>query len=52
MIVDKYGATQGLPIALPSTATGFEEPRIENVSSKQNAKTGAAPSSYVKSGAT
>ena len=52
MIVDKYGATQGLSITLRSTATAFEEVRIENESAIQTAKTGAAPSSCVKSGAT
>jgi putative transposase len=52
MIVDKYGATPGLPIALRSTGTGFGGVRIENESVIQNAKTGAAPSSCVKSGAT
>ena len=51
MIVDKYGATQGIPIALRSTGTEFGEVRIENESAIQNAKTGAAPSSCVKSGA-
>ncbi len=52
MIVDKYGATQGLPIALRFTATAFGEIRIESESAMQNAKTGAAPSSCVKSSAT
>jgi hypothetical protein len=52
MIVDKYGATPGLPIALRSTATEFGEVRIENESAMQNTKTGAAPSRCVKSGAT
>lgn len=51
MIVDKYGATPGLPIALCSTATAFGEVRMENESAMQNAKIGAAPSSCVKSGA-
>ena len=52
MIVDKYGAPLGLPIALRCTATALREVRIENASAIQNAKTGAAPSSCVKSGAT
>jgi len=55
MIVDKYAAKPepaGLPIALRSTATTFGEVKMENASGMQNAKTGAAPSSYVKSGAT
>jgi putative transposase len=55
MIVDKYGAKpepSGLPIALRSTATAFGEVRIGKQSEMQNAKTGAAPSSCVKSGAT
>ena len=55
MIVDKYGAKPeivGLPIALCSTATAFGQVRIENKSAMQNAKTGAAPFSCVKSGAT
>ena len=55
MIVDKYRAKpepSGLPIALRSTATAFGEVRIENESAMQNTKTGAAPSSCVKSGAT
>ena len=52
MIVEKYWAKPGLPIALRSTATEFEEVRIKNVSATQNAKTGAAPISCVKSGAT
>jgi len=55
MIVDKYGAKPepaGLPIALRSKATALGEVRIENESSMQNAKTGAAPSSCVKPSAT
>ena len=52
MIVDKFGAKQRLPIALRSTATAFREVRIENASAMQNEKTGAAPFSCVKSGAT
>ena len=52
MIVDKCGATPGLPIALRSTETEFVVVRIENESAVQNAKSGAAPSSCVKSGAT
>jgi putative transposase len=48
MIVDKYGPRPGLPIALRSTGTDSEEVRIENESTIQNAKTGAAPSSCVK----
>ena len=55
MIVDKYGAQQelpGLPIALRCTATALGGVRIENGSAMQNAKTGAAPSICVKSGAT
>jgi len=52
IIVDKYGATQGLPIALRCTATEFGQVRIENESVIQNTKTGAAPSSCVRSGAT
>jgi len=55
MIVDKYAAKPepaGLPIALRSTATTFGEVKMENASGMQNAKIGAAPSSYVKSGAT
>ena len=52
MIVDKFGAKQRLPIALRSKANALGEVRIENESAMQNAKTGAAPSSCVKSGAT
>jgi putative transposase len=55
MIVDKYGVKpepSGFPITLRSTATAFGEVRIENESAMQNAKTGAAPSGCVKSGAT
>ena len=52
MIVDKYGAAQGITVALRSTETEFVELRIENESAMQNAKIGAAPSSCVKSGAT
>ena len=52
IIVDKYGVTQGLPIALRCTATEFGQVRIENESVIQNTKTGAAPSSCVRSGAT
>ena len=52
MIVDKYGATQGLPIALRSTATELGKVRVENEPAIQHSKTGAAPSSCVKSGAT
>lgn len=52
MIVDKYGPRSGLPIALRSTATASGEVRIENESGIQDSKTGAAPTSCVKSGAT
>ena len=52
MIVDKYSATPGLPITLRSTATAFGGGRIENESAMQNARTGAAPTSCVKSDAT
>ena len=55
MIVDKYGAKSelpGRPIALRCTGTDSEEVRVENESEMQNAKTEAAPSSCVKSGAT
>ena len=52
LIVDKYGAAQGITVALRSTETEFVELMIENESAMQNAKTGAAPSSCVKSGAT
>jgi putative transposase len=52
MIVDKFGAKQRLPTALRSTATAFEEVKIENASEIQNAKNGLAPSSCIKSGAT
>jgi hypothetical protein len=55
MIVDKYGAKPepaGLPIALRCTATALGEVRIENESSMQNAKTGAAPFGCMKPGAT
>ena len=51
LIVDKYGPKPGLPIALRCTGTDCEEVRIENESTIQNAKIGAAPSSCVKSGA-
>ena len=52
IIVDKFGVKQRLLIVLCSTATAFEEVRIGNESTMQNAKIGAAPSSCVKSGAT
>ena len=52
MIVAKNGAHPKLTIALSYTATAFEEVRIENESAIQNEKTGAAPSSCVKSRAT
>jgi putative transposase len=52
MIVDKYRAKERLPVALRSSGTAFEEVRIENESTIPNAKTGAAPSSCVKSSAT
>jgi putative transposase len=52
MIVDKYGATPRLPIALRSTATALREVEIEIKSVMQNAKIGAAPSSCMKSSAT
>ena len=54
IILDKYGAKPEptrLPIALRCTATAFGQVRIENESAMQNAKTGAAPSSCVKSDA-
>lgn len=52
MIVDKYGAAPVHPIALRSTGTEFEAVRTEVESAIQNSKTGAAPPSCVKSGAT
>ena len=52
MIVDKYGAKPGLSIALRSTQTASGEDKVENGLAMQNAKTGAAPLSCVKSGAT
>jgi putative transposase len=47
MIVDKYGSAPGLPIALRSTGTAFDEVRLK-ISGMQDTKTGAAPSSCVK----
>jgi len=52
MIMDKYRTAERLPVALRSSGTAFEEVRFENGSEIQNAKTGAAPSSCVKSSAT
>jgi putative transposase len=55
MIMNKYGAKpepSGLPIALRSMATAFGEVKIGNQSEMQSARTGTAPSSCVKSGAT
>ena len=52
MIVHKYAPAQRLPITLRSTGTAFEEVRIENESTIQDAKTGAAPSSCVQLSAT
>ena len=52
MIVDKYGAAQGLPIALRSTGTAFEEDRLE-ISEVPNTKNrGSAVQLCVQSGAT
>ena len=52
VVVDKYGAHPKLTIALPNTVSAFGEVRIENESAIQTAKTGAAPISCEKSGAT
>jgi putative transposase len=52
MIVDKYRVKEGLPVALRSSGTEFEEVRIESETAIPIAKTGAAPSSCVKSSAT
>ena len=46
MIVDNYGATQELPIALRSTETTFNDVNVQ-ISAIPNAITGAAPSSCV-----
>lgn len=50
MIVDNYGVAQGLPVALRSTGTAFDEVRLEKTEIPKT-KTGAAPSSCVQSGA-
>ena len=47
LIIDKYGATQALPIALCSTGTAFDEVRIEPEPARLNSKTGATPSSCI-----
>lgn len=47
LIIDKYGSTQGLPVALRSTGTALDEVRTEHESEIQNSKTGATPSSCV-----
>jgi putative transposase len=52
MIVDKYGVKERLPVALRSSGTEFDEVKIESKPAIPNAKTGAAPSSCVKSSAT
>ncbi len=52
MIVDKYRTTERLPVALRSSGIAFGEVRFDNGSAIQNAKTGAAPSSCVRSSAT
>ena len=54
MIVDKYRTKERLAVALRSSGTEFEEARIEIEIEPAipNAKTGAAPSSCVKSSAT
>ena len=52
MIVDKYGAAQGLPIALRSTGTAFEEDGLQ-ISEVPNTKNrGSAVQLCVQSGAT
>jgi len=52
MIVDKYGAAQGLPIALRSTGTALDEDRLE-ISGVPNAKNrGSAVQLCVQSSAT
>jgi len=51
MIVDKYGGAQGLPIALRSTGTAFDEVRLE-ISEIQNPENrGSAVQLHVKSSA-
>jgi putative transposase len=50
LIIDKYGAAQGLPITLRSTGTAFKDVTIEPESAIQNSKTGATPSSCIENG--
>ena len=52
MILDKYRSKERLPLARRSSGTEFEEVRVENELAIPISKTGAAPSSCVKSGAT
>ncbi|CDS54727.1 Mobile element protein [Polaromonas sp. CG9_12] len=52
MIVDNYGAAQGLPIALRSTGTAFDEVRLEKTEISKAKNRGSAVQLFVQSGAT
>ena len=47
MIVDKYGAKEGLPVALRSSGTAFRKDSLEKTLGIEF-KTGAAPSSCMQ----
>jgi len=52
MIVDNYGAAQGLPIALRSTGTAFDEVRLEKTEIPKMKNRGSAVQLLVQSSAT
>ena len=52
MIVDNYGAAQGLPIALRSTGTALDEVRLEKTEIPKTKNPGSAIQLFVQSGAT
>jgi putative transposase len=52
MIVDKYRSQEKLSVALRSSGTAVEEIGIESELAMHDAKTGAAPFSWVKLSAT
>ncbi|MBG6078119.1 putative transposase [Polaromonas sp. CG_9.11] len=52
MIVDNYDAAQGLPFALRSTGTAFDEVRLEKTEIPKTKNRGSAVQLFVQSGAT
>ena len=51
-IVDNYGVAQGLPIALRSTGTAFDEVRLEKTEIPKTKNRGSVVQLFVQSSAT